>query len=748
MILALLAPIVTAAGTPRGEVVCPIGGDPVAILGDVLDERSNEIGGAATRHVAVHRMTRSPITRQVEPSRVPVAVGMRLCEGDLVQTWHDTQVTVLRTRADRTAPTAAIVLYGGSLLRVGVPFRQVDGFASYYLFDERPTLPWAEARESFLLGDSALSVCDPGSSFTVQILDRRTGRAVVAVSPDDDLFDRGGDHHVGICRAGELEASVVGGAAAEVSAAGTLTPLADGARVEAVRLARSGQRRAALALAPLVDAPPQAADYAPAPRVPHHVVVPGWTPPEELRIDGDRVEAPRWRRSRLPRVGKVLVLDEAVTLPTGDHQVDARYPAGRVLSAAFAVGPDPGAGPARVRVSAGTTAALAGRVEKARGAGARPAAGVAVPEVTFEPRAPTPDWVGMAPPPARATARLAPVPLPSRGGHAYGPAWSPDGAWLAYMETRWSDSSPYVVKVGGGARLGEPLRVRAPGTSSSFGASAGRGGAPAWHPTLPFLLFEHGQAGGLARVYYFNPTRGSSPTELLADSQLPGSLSAPTASTHRFALVSLSSGNGDVYVWEQATNRVRAVWPTREVELRPALAPGGRYLAVETERSGRPALVVLDLDGPAQPILTVPGGSHATWTAEGLVFYRRDGADRYDLAFVDRRGEARVLARDVEPPKEGRAAVSPDGAWAAAVRAEERQVVLARVDGSEVLHADVGLSGPRDPALGVVAGWPLLAFSAPPEGGGYREIHVVDLSPLWPVTSPDPPREPPTPRPE
>src|SRR5205085_515365 len=71
----------------------------------------------------------------------------------------------------------------------------------------------------------------------------------------------------------------------------------------------------------------------------------------------------------------------------------------------------------------------------------------------------------------------------SQVGHAYNPAWSMDGKWLAFELNQYEGSVDlYVVQVDGTRATTSPMKVALPGSTSAFSTQASVAASPSWHP--------------------------------------------------------------------------------------------------------------------------------------------------------------------------------------------------------------------------------------------------------------------------
>jgi len=170
------------------------------------------------------------------------------------------------------------------------------------------------------------------------------------------------------------------------------------------------------------------------------------------------------------------------------------------------------------------------------------------------------------------------------------PAWSPDGAMLAYVSFESKSSAVYVQNV----RTGQRSRVS---------ARAGINGAPTWSPDGKKLALTLSGSGGNLDVYLLD--LASQQLRRLTDD--PGidteASFSPDGSTIYFT--SDRSGNPQIYrLTLNSSDRPKRVTFTGAYNARPRVSPDGKQLAVLTLEDGGYRIGVQDLGNGTLQVLT------------------------------------------------------------------------------------------------------------------------------------------------
>ncbi|HJN75442.1 MAG TPA: hypothetical protein QGF58_16050 [Myxococcota bacterium] len=322
-------------------------------------------------------------------------------------------------------------------------------------------------------------------------------------------------------------------------------------------------------------------------------------------------------------------------------------------------------------------------------------------------------------------------------GHVQNPVWSPDGQWVAFEINNMSNSVELWLAKVQGANPGSPTELRIPGASTTFGTGGYLAASPTWasKPSL-MLIFEGSNPGGTMRLYYATPGAGA-PNELIQASQLAGNLSAPSMSTsgERFAFVSDSSGNGDIYVWQIQSGDMEVTFTTQQSEHFPAWNDAGDTLALSRKNNGTEDLFTWTTAVPGMKPLKGGNGDQTrpVWVDDQVAYFTSErGEGLWDIAITGSGGKRTVVARNVRLPVRSAPAISPDGQWVAygTMTAElDDQILLTRLDGSKTVEIKTGHKACGEPSLIETDGRLLLAYTGlPDEGSDWRRLHVIDIT--------------------
>lgn len=182
---------------------------------------------------------------------------------------------------------------------------------------------------------------------------------------------------------------------------------------------------------------------------------------------------------------------------------------------------------------------------------------------------------------------------------------------------------------------------------------------PAWSPDgewLAFTSFLRGQP----QLFTLKPTEGY----LRPLSTLAGVNSSPSFSPDgtRIAFASGGDGNTDVYVVARDSGTPQRLTTTRAIETQPAWSPNGRQIAYTSTVAGSPQLYLMDAEGTNVRRLTFEDSfaDEAAWAPDGVrLAYTTNVDGRFQIATLDLRTGARAVVTG--PGNNESPCWSPDG---------------------------------------------------------------------------------------
>ncbi len=156
-----------------------------------------------------------------------------------------------------------------------------------------------------------------------------------------------------------------------------------------------------------------------------------------------------------------------------------------------------------------------------------------------------------------------------------------------------------------------------------FTFGAGSKSFPVWSPDGSRLYYAT-DAGGVAQTVTKATDGGSAETVITNYAMFPTSISADgTALSGR----AIRSNSHDVISVNLPKKAEAAVVATAANESEPAFSPDGRFIAFQSDETGRPEVFVQAYPSGSTWQVTTTGGSEPKWTSQGReIVYRRGGA--------------------------------------------------------------------------------------------------------------------------
>jgi Tol biopolymer transport system component len=207
-------------------------------------------------------------------------------------------------------------------------------------------------------------------------------------------------------------------------------------------------------------------------------------------------------------------------------------------------------------------------------------------------------------------------------GPYFDPALSPDGRWVAAERVEGTGrSNIWMID----AKTGEAARwTNDPALNNS----------PRWSPKGDSILFASNRTGGSA--FYMRATDGSL-AERMAYGP-PGALIMFVNDWRPGGLISFARyepGTG-YNVYELRQGKPVAIACTNALETRSGLSPDGRWLAYESNATGRPRIYVLDRRTQERFMLPAETGMEAHWsTGTGHLYFRSPAGEFFAATPVD-----------------------------------------------------------------------------------------------------------------
>jgi len=246
------------------------------------------------------------------------------------------------------------------------------------------------------------------------------------------------------------------------------------------------------------------------------------------------------------------------------------------------------------------------------------------------------------------------APAPGRLSIITGPAWSPDGRWLAYVSNE-DQSFRIYIKPRAVAAAARPVSVR------RFESFPTQGRLLAWSPDSRRIAFVASEEG---KNFLYFLTLDSQTLERV---EMPVSdIMSPVWSPDNrwIVMTGIRDGIGDLYAWNPATGEWRQLTRDRWPDESPAWSPDGSFLVYSTERNDHWQLAKVDFQAGAEPVLMTWGGfdhKSPAFDAQGKgIFYSGDSNGIFNLCWMDLDRSASLRLTDLRSGA-FQPALAPDG---------------------------------------------------------------------------------------
>ena len=252
-----------------------------------------------------------------------------------------------------------------------------------------------------------------------------------------------------------------------------------------------------------------------------------------------------------------------------------------------------------------------------------------------------------APPPGRVTWNDRPDADAGAIGRLTSIAMSPDGRGAAGVIAESRASDVWVADVASGALT----RITYGGTNVS----------PAWSADGQRIFFATRTSGAFTLASRRLGDRAAVAIDAGGSRAFPSSVAPDGAIALSIPHADGAPGRTRVALLAAAGGAPRILTDGPYGEASPAFSPDGRWLAVETDESGRTEIVVRDLRGGRRIPVSSEGGAHPRWSADGRAIYF-DAGRRLMRATFDPAGPAvRAAAVVFDRPAARVLAVTPGG---------------------------------------------------------------------------------------
>ncbi len=225
-----------------------------------------------------------------------------------------------------------------------------------------------------------------------------------------------------------------------------------------------------------------------------------------------------------------------------------------------------------------------------------------------------------------------------------GPAWSPDGKYLAYISDADQTARVYLKRRGS-------TEAPAALTGGKFDLLPTQGSPLAWSPDSGRLAFAAVQEGR-ASLFLLTVANGALERRDLDLDNLISPAWSPQGD--RIALVGMRNGTSDIYLWSPSDRTLTAVSTDRWADNAPAWTPDGKALVYSSERGVHWQLVLRPVGEPgAEQLLTQDPSDHLQprFSADGRWLY--SAGDRSGIFNLYRQAWPEGTARQVTDVRTG-----------------------------------------------------------------------------------------------
>lgn len=320
-------------------------------------------------------------------------------------------------------------------------------------------------------------------------------------------------------------------------------------------------------------------------------------------------------------------------------------------------------------------------------------------------------------------------------GHVENPVWNTAGDHLAFEVNSLGSTIDLFVSEVSGASAKTGRQVALPGGGSGFGGAKRVAVNASWHPH-GFVVFEATNSAGVYRLYFAQPP-GVTASELMQQTDEPGSLQYPSVAADGSAVVYTTSatGAGDIRVWDPNSGSRKSITSTSGTESFPAFSPDASQVVFTRKNNGGEDVFLADVASGVES--AVAGGSgdqtRPTFAMNGarvVYFSKASGSEEWSLMSVNANGSDRkTLGTNVQLPQRARPALSPDGQWVAYSMVGASEFVLIRADGSTKVTVATDHTVVGEPAIANSGGRLMLAYTGLiSSDSDWRRLYLVDIT--------------------